>query len=138
MVLMSRSFFFQAEDGIRDDLVTGVQTCALPIPNESGAPCNQYTHGFLMLSKVALNVGGKVRTLYIIGRKLSPFRDARARSFTIARRLQAAAGVGSARHALLQSRSGADGSDSRDIRDGASRARGWGENRGAPCSVLIS
>src|SRR5207244_8579932 len=24
-------FFFQAEDGIRDDLETGVQTCALPI-----------------------------------------------------------------------------------------------------------
>src|SRR5258708_29781524 len=31
--VMSRRlfFFFQAEDGIRDDLVTGVQTCALPI-----------------------------------------------------------------------------------------------------------
>src|SRR5229473_3173009 len=28
-------FFFQAEDGIRDKLVTGVQTCALPI---SGGP----------------------------------------------------------------------------------------------------
>src|SRR2546430_3466408 len=28
-------FFFQAEDGIRDLTVTGVQTCALPI---SGAP----------------------------------------------------------------------------------------------------
>src|SRR5258708_23981406 len=28
---MFRFFFFQAEDGIRDDLVTGVQTCALPI-----------------------------------------------------------------------------------------------------------
>ena len=26
-----RVFFFQAEDGIRDRLVTGVQTCALPI-----------------------------------------------------------------------------------------------------------
>src|SRR5690348_18486883 len=26
-----RSFFFQAEDGIRDGRVTGVQTCALPI-----------------------------------------------------------------------------------------------------------
>src|SRR5438105_9471258 len=26
-------FFFQAEDGIRDPLVTGVQTCALPILN---------------------------------------------------------------------------------------------------------
>src|SRR5258708_28389804 len=28
-------FFFQAEDGIRDDLVTGVQTCALPISPSS-------------------------------------------------------------------------------------------------------
>src|SRR5205823_9307443 len=27
----SKFFFFQAEDGIRDKLVTGVQTCALPI-----------------------------------------------------------------------------------------------------------
>src|SRR5258708_19247314 len=27
----SQFFVFQAEDGIRDDLVTGVQTCALPI-----------------------------------------------------------------------------------------------------------
>src|SRR5256885_12659677 len=27
----SRFFFFQAEDGIRDYKVTGVQTCALPI-----------------------------------------------------------------------------------------------------------
>src|SRR5216683_453293 len=26
-------FFFQAEDGIRDLIVTGVQTCALPISN---------------------------------------------------------------------------------------------------------
>src|SRR5947208_3774612 len=30
-------FFFQAEDGIRDDLVTGVQTCALPICGAAGA-----------------------------------------------------------------------------------------------------
>src|SRR5690348_17651241 len=28
-------FFFQAEDGIRDGRVTGVQTCALPILNTS-------------------------------------------------------------------------------------------------------
>src|SRR5687767_15474401 len=28
---LSLFFFFQAEDGIRDKLVTGVQTCALPI-----------------------------------------------------------------------------------------------------------
>src|SRR5258708_9810382 len=30
-ICLSIFFFFQAEDGIRDDLVTGVQTCALPI-----------------------------------------------------------------------------------------------------------
>src|SRR5687767_15187769 len=30
-------FFFQAEDGIRDKLVTGVQTCALPICGPLGA-----------------------------------------------------------------------------------------------------
>src|SRR5260370_15853316 len=30
-------FFFQAEDGIRDSSVTGVQTCALPISIGAGA-----------------------------------------------------------------------------------------------------
>src|SRR3989440_956594 len=30
-------FFFQAEDGIRDLIVTGVQTCALPISNVAKA-----------------------------------------------------------------------------------------------------
>src|SRR5687767_2109030 len=30
-------FFFQAEDGIRDKLVTGVQTCALPISRRARA-----------------------------------------------------------------------------------------------------
>src|SRR5436190_24325419 len=32
------SFFFQAEDGIRDHCVTGVQTCALPISSRRPAP----------------------------------------------------------------------------------------------------
>src|SRR5256885_8168124 len=31
-------FFFQAEDGIRDYKVTGVQTCALPILSMTGMP----------------------------------------------------------------------------------------------------
>src|SRR6267143_4419389 len=35
-------FFFQAEDGIRDGTVTGVQTCALPISLESGKKCAVY------------------------------------------------------------------------------------------------
>src|SRR5207244_11758851 len=36
-------FLFQAEDGIRDDLVTGVQTCALPISGDGQAMA--YTAG---------------------------------------------------------------------------------------------
>src|SRR5207253_4803836 len=35
-------FFFQAEDGIRDGHVTGVQTCALPI-----SPSRSLRHGFV-------------------------------------------------------------------------------------------
>src|SRR5699024_11293464 len=41
---VSSFFFFQAEDGIRDRNVTGVQTCALPISfgvgTRSAIPCN--------------------------------------------------------------------------------------------------
>src|SRR5258708_16449409 len=55
-------FFFQAEDGIRDDLVTGVQTCALPIyaalgftggtltPNSN--PLTIYNHGTTQVASI--------------------------------------------------------------------------------------
>ena len=36
-------FFFQAEDGIRDRLVTGVQTCALPIYGDWSMGLAEYT-----------------------------------------------------------------------------------------------
>src|SRR3712207_7607669 len=38
VALMYGFFFFQAEDGIRDIGVTGVQTCALPISKKTGNP----------------------------------------------------------------------------------------------------
>src|SRR5687767_806108 len=38
-------FFFQAEDGIRDKLVTGVQTCALPILRGLAAARTRYRTG---------------------------------------------------------------------------------------------
>src|SRR5438132_6403198 len=41
MALLFFYFFFQAEDGIRDHCVTGVQTCALPI---SSAALREATH----------------------------------------------------------------------------------------------
>src|SRR5439155_12982035 len=36
LVSVLATFFFQAEDGIRDGHVTGVQTCALPISPPDG------------------------------------------------------------------------------------------------------
>src|SRR5947208_12203153 len=48
-------FFFQAEDGIRDDLVTGVQTCALPISCTQGSvpesPEHLWPHVFQQLER---------------------------------------------------------------------------------------
>src|SRR5206468_9559994 len=35
---------FQAEDGIRDLIVTGVQTCALPIYGRGPGPCGAARH----------------------------------------------------------------------------------------------
>src|SRR5258708_17127772 len=43
---MEYIFFFQAEDGIRDDLVTGVQTCALPI--YAGAARDSRVRGLIL------------------------------------------------------------------------------------------
>src|SRR5260370_3793849 len=37
-------FFFQAEDGIRDSSVTGVQTCALPILACAGNPEDEFAY----------------------------------------------------------------------------------------------
>src|SRR5215204_4174253 len=42
-------FFFQAEDGIRDHCVTGVQTCALPIShNRSRGPLEGFLPRFIV------------------------------------------------------------------------------------------
>src|SRR5690348_17759440 len=64
-------FFFQAEDGIRDGRVTGVQTCALPIshPGEPGydptytLPCAKVLGEFRQRRKAfrppsAVNISG--------------------------------------------------------------------------------
>src|SRR5690554_336129 len=48
-------FFFQAEDGIRDADVTGVQTCALPIsPADMRALAEALLHGFALAVFVAV------------------------------------------------------------------------------------
>src|SRR5256885_1838318 len=62
-------FFFQAEDGIRDYKVTGVQTCALPISRAragDGARTRDPQLGRLMLYQLsyarAPSGGGRIRT----------------------------------------------------------------------------
>src|SRR3712207_2139266 len=67
-------FFFQAEDGIRDIGVTGVQTCALPIYNDSADKaarfvnlCNAYGIPLVFLMDVpGFMVGTKVEQAGII------------------------------------------------------------------------
>src|SRR5205807_3116076 len=55
-------FFFQAEDGIRDYKVTGVQTCALPIYVEPG-----HLHRVADLEPVALVRGGDLDLGRVVG-----------------------------------------------------------------------
>src|SRR5260370_11378884 len=46
-------FFFQAEDGIRDSSVTGVQTCALPICLAASRPAGQAPPAQIMAQSAA-------------------------------------------------------------------------------------
>src|SRR5256885_7215645 len=58
-------FFFQAEDGIRDYKVTGVQTCALPISR-----WRRGRHDARLLALMRMAVGGMTREQ--IARELDP------------------------------------------------------------------
>src|SRR5215475_2512807 len=62
MATLSSFFFFQAEDGIRDFHVTGVQTCALPI---SWTLAPYLRDGTVVVNKSTVPVGSAdwVRTL---------------------------------------------------------------------------
>src|SRR5687768_8358796 len=55
-------FFFQAEDGIRDVAVTGVQTCALPIstPHPAPPPAPQPDPGFTVFPPPDTAAGARV------------------------------------------------------------------------------
>ena len=53
-------FFFQAEDGIRDTSVTGVQTCALPI-------CSILFNTYILLAEV--------KPMKNLGNRFSSFKD---------------------------------------------------------------
>src|SRR5690606_38920680 len=67
-ILFCCFFFFQAEDGIRDFHVTGVQTCALPISTALAA--RVYTFNLCILGvlwSVAMGVGTQILLAHRIG-----------------------------------------------------------------------
>src|SRR5258708_15599706 len=71
------TFFFQAEDGIRDDLVTGVQTCALPI-SIVGMAAHLENKGFGALDMAGLaQKGGAVWSHLQIAAKPDDIRTVR-------------------------------------------------------------
>src|SRR5256885_10352282 len=53
------SFFFQAEDGIRDYKVTGVQTCALPISSRTRTTHRHIADAFgdSQLAEIGIRIG---------------------------------------------------------------------------------
>src|SRR5690625_7559601 len=54
-------FFFQAEDGIRDGHVTGVQTCALPISDGAQRGVRAALRGAAACAQFVLGAGGHGR-----------------------------------------------------------------------------
>src|SRR5216683_6675387 len=60
-------FFFQAEDGIRDLIVTGVQTCALPISKWSPAIVHLPPISSTLEHRAALFDKGGDRLLVVLG-----------------------------------------------------------------------
>src|SRR5690348_17422849 len=59
-------FFFQAEDGIRDGRVTGVQTCALPIFTGDAEKKNSQTEeNDIAPDRMGLDIGPKTVDLFV-------------------------------------------------------------------------
>src|SRR5690349_22793333 len=69
-VRVNSFFFFQAEDGIRDLYVTGVQTCALPISRTGALVNREEREQFETLLRVVLT-GGAVEFEELIRKQRS-------------------------------------------------------------------
>src|SRR5215510_15785639 len=69
--MLARFFLFQAEDGIRDGHVTGVQTCALPISHALGISDLQF--GIIVIVNLTMGmltppVGGLLFVTSVVAR----------------------------------------------------------------------
>src|SRR5687767_15349352 len=96
MCIFSRCFFFQAEDGIRDKLVTGVQTCALPI-SHLAAPMPG------MIVRLNVKEGDQVRVGQglVVMEAMKMENELRAASDGVVKRVVASPGTAVEKGALL-------------------------------------
>src|SRR6266481_8660023 len=94
-------FFFQAEDGIRDGTVTGVQTCALPISGEldrvlgqslRAAPCDV---GLLAAHALGPPCDGQGRSAGLSAYSVISCRFACSAKCSSSKRIRAGVNVGS-------------------------------------------
>src|SRR5690349_24735585 len=73
-------FFFQAEDGIRDLYVTGVQTCALPIsarPGDLPRRTRWRAHGAQRIGLIGFSAGGHLAGLAALAPGAAPRSEER-------------------------------------------------------------
>src|SRR2546430_7636389 len=84
----SSAFFFQAEDGIRDLTVTGVQTCALPISQRRRCPFLRQSTRLPRVIPARPNLRGLFQ--------LSPPRDRKKQKVMLLRLFQFAPEIGRA------------------------------------------
>src|SRR5256884_4140782 len=70
-LLLGFVFFFQAEDGIRDVAVTGVQTCALPI--SAGRILNPKTARSQVIGAMTMGVGAALMEELAVDKRFGYF-----------------------------------------------------------------
>src|SRR2546430_12493659 len=76
MLIVIFFFFFQAEDGIRDLTVTGVQTCALPISRLISVPLPTEMFQFRRFASPTL----WIRVRMTLAGRVSPFGNPRIKA----------------------------------------------------------
>src|SRR3989475_7138986 len=64
-IVLSFFFFFQAEDGIRDLTVTGVQTCALPI-SDPEEPQRQESYLRQVVTRAPANIAARLELVDLL------------------------------------------------------------------------
>src|SRR6267154_1500815 len=84
MVCIRMFFFFQAEDGIRDGRVTGVQTCALPISPRDAISRLEQMIGMAGLPMTIASIRGQIAAAIRLIVQLSRLSDGKRKVTSIA------------------------------------------------------